>query len=377
MSINRAFDFVIIASHGDSLVRFRGELLRQVRALGKTVLALAPEFSTQVRADLEALGVAQEELPMSRTGTNLKADLQLLYCLGRRIREIQPEVVLGYTVKPVVYGSLACLGTSARRYALITGLGYAFTDGVGDRRGVRLAVTSLYRVALAAIDGAIFQNPDDLAFFRNNRLLRSAIPAIVVGGSGIDLEKYAETPVPDGPISFLLIARLLGDKGVREFVAALRILKADHPQVVAKLVGWIDSNPDAISPQELQAWTDEGVVEHLGRLDDVRPAIAACSVYVLPSYREGTPRSVLESMAMGRAIITTDAPGCRETVVDGYNGLLVAPRSVQALVEAMARFVHDPELARVMGRRSRARAEAKYDARAVTAEMLRHMGLYG
>jgi glycosyltransferase involved in cell wall biosynthesis len=173
----------------------------------------------------------------------------------------------------------------------------------------------------------------------------------------------------------LLIARLLGDKGIREYAQAAQRIRAIHQDVRFSLVGWIDENPDAITQAELDAWTVAGDLVYLGRLEDIRPAIAACSVYVLPSYREGTPRTVLEAMAMGRPIITTDAPGCRETVIDGDNGFLVPVRSVDALVEAMQRFVQDPGLAARMGQRSRQLAEEKYDVHKVNAVMLKEMGL--
>jgi len=173
----------------------------------------------------------------------------------------------------------------------------------------------------------------------------------------------------------LLIARLLGDKGVREYAEAARRIRRQHPQARFSLVGWIDDSPNAIAQHELDAWVAEGSLEFLGRLSDVRPAIAACSVYVLPSYREGTPRTVLEAMAMGRAIITTDTPGCRETVVDGDNGFLVPVKSVPALVKAMERFIAEPELAERMGRRSRQLAEAKYDVHQVNGRMLEEMGI--
>ncbi|MFA7488539.1 MAG: glycosyltransferase, partial [Lysobacteraceae bacterium] len=175
---------------------------------------------------------------------------------------------------------------------------------------------------------------------------------------------------------FLMIARLLGDKGVREYAEAARRIRVDHPQAIFRLVGWIDANPDTISQAELDAWVDAGVIEFLGKLPDVRAAIAEAAVYVLPSYyREGTPRTILEAMAMGRAVITTDAPGCRETVVEGENGFLVPPKSVDALVDAMRKFITDPSLAQRMGARSRQIAEDKYDVRKVNAVMLREMGI--
>jgi glycosyltransferase involved in cell wall biosynthesis len=175
-------------------------------------------------------------------------------------------------------------------------------------------------------------------------------------------------------VRFLLIGRLLGDKGVREYAQAAQAVRRQYPDVQFTLVGMIDSNPNSIAQAELDAWVADGRLTFLGSMADVRPAIAASSVYVLPSYREGTPRTVLEAMAMGRTIITTDAPGCRETVVDGDNGFLVPVKSVEALVQAMVRFIQDPALAPRMGARSRQIAEAKYDVHQVNAVMLREMG---
>ena len=174
---------------------------------------------------------------------------------------------------------------------------------------------------------------------------------------------------------FLLIGRLLGDKGIREYVQAAEQVKLQYPETQFDLVGWIDANPNTITQPELDSWTAAGTVNFLGRLNDVRPAIGDCSVYVLPSYREGTPRTVLEAMAMGRAVITTDAPGCRETVVDGDNGFLVPIKDADALAQAMLRFIEQPELFAQMGLRSRAIAEEKYDVHKVNAQMLKGMGL--
>jgi glycosyltransferase involved in cell wall biosynthesis len=175
-------------------------------------------------------------------------------------------------------------------------------------------------------------------------------------------------------LSFLMIARFLKDKGIREYGEAAARLKRERPELRMMLVGWADESPDCIAPRELQAMTAAGI-DYLGQMDDVRPALAECSVYVLPSYREGTPRSVLEAMATGRAIVTTDAPGCRETVVDGANGWLVPPRDPEALYRAMRRFADDPALCAPMGAESRRLAELKYDVHRVNEAILDHAGL--
>jgi glycosyltransferase involved in cell wall biosynthesis len=261
-----------------------------------------------------------------------------------------------------------------RFVALVTGLGYAFTEGRQPRRLLsRLIAKTLYRRAFARASVAIFQNPDDREEFRRLGLLPAELPTFLVAGSGVDLNLFRPAPLPHQP-AFLMIGRLLGDKGVREYADAAARLKRAYPGVRLMLAGWLDESPDSISQSELDDVIARGV-EYLGRLDDVRPAIAAASIYVLPSYREGTPRSVLEAMAMGRAIITSDAPGCRQTVEEGVNGLLVPPRDADSLYRAMERLVLRPELIAPMGAQSRRMAVERFDARHVAEELLEHAQL--
>lgn len=368
--------FLLIASAPNSLLNFRGALIDALIASGQSVHVAAPDLplASHIRIQLESKGVRVHEIPLQRTATNPSADVWSLIYLVRLIRQIRPQRVLGYTIKPVIYGQLAAwLARVPQRFALITGLGYAFQDAEG--RGVlRSLVKRLYSLSLGFAHKVFFQNPDDEGLFRKLGLVPARVPSCVVNGSGVDLDFYGVAPVPVGH-HFLLVARLLGDKGVREYAEASRRIRLQHPEVFFHLVGWLDENPDAISQQELDGWIEDGTLVFHGRLADVRPAVAGCSVYVLPSYREGTPRTVLEAMAMGRAIITTDAPGCRETVVHGENGFLVPVRSVDGLVAAMQRFLEDPTLVEKMGRRSRAIAEEKYDVHKVNAVMLREMGI--
>ena len=368
---------LVIASLAESLINFRGPLLAALQAKGLQVHVVAPDLpeGCAVRQQLQTLGYAVHNVHMRRTGTNPVADVLTLLQLWRLMRCIRPSHVLSYTIKPVIYGSFAAwLARVPRRYALITGLGYAFQGQANARGGLRALVQRLYGMALRHTRKVFFQNPDDQALFRSLGLLPTSTPSCVVNGSGVDVAAFAVAPLPPAP-HFLLIARLLGDKGVREYAQAAQRTRALYPQARFSLVGWLDENPDAIAQSELDAWVQAGTLDFLGRLSDVRPAIEACSVYVLPSYREGTPRTVLEAMAMGRAVITTDAPGCRETVVDGDNGFLVPVQSVDALAEAMARFITDPTLAARMGQRGRQLAEDKYDVHKVNAVMLKEMGL--
>lgn len=372
--------FLLVASFPDSLIRFRGHLIQALVRQNLQVHVAAPDLgpTSATRLSLEKLGVQVHSISLRRTGTNPLHDLGCLWSLWRLQRKIRPTYVLAYTIKPVIYGSIAAyLARIPQRYALITGLGYAFqaTSGAGWKSKILLkAICGLYALALNSVDGIFFQNRDDAALFHLRKILGPNARTIVVNGSGVDIAEFAVAPLPP-QISFLLIARLLGDKGVREYVQAARKIRQQDPSIVFNLVGWIDENPNAVNRAELDGWVSEGVITYLGRLEDVRPAITACSIYVLPSYREGTPRTVLEAMAMGRPIITTDAPGCRETVIEGENGFLVPPRSVDELTVAMAKLIDNPGLIERMGRRSREIAEQKYDVHKVNAVMLNEMGL--
>lgn len=373
--------FLLIASYPDSLIKFRGPLIDALRQKGLQVNVAVPNIANNniLKNELESKGIIVHDVPLRRTGMNPLADMITLVHLLKLIRCIKPEYVLGYTIKPVIYGSLAAyLAKVPNRFALITGLGYAFQgqqDSSSTKRGLtRQLVQRLYSLALGTTHKVFFQNPDDQALFKQLNILKPSTPSFVVNGSGVNISEYKVTPLPASP-HFLLIARLLGDKGIREYVQAAKQIKKNHPDVNFDLVGWIDENPDAIKQQELDTWIEEGTLNYLGKLADVRPAISNCSVYVLPSYREGTPRTVLEAMSMGRAIITTDAPGCRETVIDNDNGFLVPVKSVDALVVAMKKLIDNPELIKEMGVRSRVIAEEKYDVHKVNDSMLKAMGI--
>lgn len=370
--------FLLIAGYPESLLNFRGPLLRALLDVGLEVHVAAPDLpaSSEVRRQLEAWGVRVHQVVLKRTGMNPLADLATVYQLWRLMGRIKPDFSLGYTIKPVIYGNIAgWLAGVPRRFALITGLGYAFQGESGQRSWLRRVVQGLYRTSLGKVQKVFFQNPDDEALFHELGIINpSDVKTVIVSGSGIDVDRFTVAPFPE-VTQFLLIARLLGDKGIREYVTAASKVKRKYPEVCFGLVGWIDENPNAMSEDELQRWVESGVVRFYGRLDDVRPVIAQSSVYVLPSYREGTPRTVLEAMAMGRPIITTDAPGCRETVVDGDNGFLVPVRAVDELAAAMVKFIENPELVEHMGNRSRQIAEQKYDVDKVNEHMLTEMGV--
>ncbi len=360
----------LLGAHPLSLSQFRGHLIADLVAKGHRVFACAPNLEGDLAQAVVDLGGEPLSLTMDRHGLGPLSNLRYAARLEALMRKIRPDTFLGYTAKPVVWGAPAARAAGVRRVAaLITGLGYAFIDGKEfKRRFVRLALSQLYRRALARCDEVIFQNPDDRDTFVRLGLLARGRDAHVVNGSGVDLSHYHSVPVPTTP-RFLMIARLLKDKGVREYAAASASLKARYPQASFQLAGWLDSSPDSVSADELAGWVAGGL-EYLGHIDDVRPALAAASCYVLPSYREGTPRTVLEALATGRAVVTTDVPGCRETVIAGQNGYLVPARNAQALAGAMERLIVDPGLAVSLGAASLRLAAEKYEVHAVNRQMI-------
>lgn len=371
--------FLLIAGFADSLINFRWDLICALQAKGLEVHVAAPEISASPTT-LEKLrnnGVFAHDVPMQRTGTNPIEDFKTLIALRQLMQQVRPDYVMAYTIKPVIYGMLAAASTGVpNRAALITGLGYAFQDSEGSTKQnlIRRVTRQLYARALSAADLTFFQNEDDQKLFTDLGIIRPGQNTVVVNGSGVNTEKFSPQPLPEGDeVHFLLIGRLLKDKGVREYVEAARRVKQQYPQAVFNLVGFLDSNPSSVTQQELDQWVNEGTVKFWGKLSDVRPAINACHVFVLPSYREGTPRTVLEAMATGRAIITTDAPGCRQTVENGYNGWLVPVQSAEKLAEAMERFLSEPALIQQMGQASLEIARNKYDVNIINDFMLNQL----
>ncbi len=365
---------VIISHYAPSLINFRGDLIKAMVELGHEVICLGPEAGFE--QPLQELGAGYRQIPLHRTGLNPLKDIKTLFSLRKAIKEIKPDLVFSYTVKPIVYSSIAAHLTGVKRtYAMITGLGYVFIGQTLKQKFLTQVVAFLYRLGLKYNQVVFFQNSDDMHLFINKGIVPKTVKPVLVNGSGVNIEKFAFAPPKLSPVTFLLIARLIKDKGILEYVEAARLLKQKYPTAKFQLLGPLDINPAAITQTQLNQWTKEGIIEYLGKTNDVRPFIAESSVYVLPSYREGTPRSVLEAMSMGRPVITTDAPGCRETVVNGRNGFLVPVKDISALKLAMEKFILEPDLIVHMGRQSRIIAEEKYDVRKVNRVILQEMGL--
>ena len=369
---------LIIGGFAESLLNFRAPVIRALKAQGCRVVVSAPApFPGQHIQALQAMAAEIRPIRLSRTGLNPLADLLTVWSIWKVIREVRPQAMLAYTVKPVIFGGIAAaLARVPRRCAWITGLGFAFSEGTGlKKRLIRSVMTVLYRVSLRRYNAVLFQNNDDQTLFRELGLVGAQQRVEVTAGSGIDTERYQVTDLPTAPV-FLMAARLLRDKGVAEYVRAAALLRARHPEVRCLLAGDLDPGPDSVTQNELEDWQQEGNIEYLGWQSDIRLALAQCRIYVLPSYyREGLPRSILEAMAMGRPVITTEAPGCRDAVEAGKNGLLVPVRDAVALAAAMEVLVLDPGLAQAMGHFGRDLSVSKFEARKVSAQVVAAMGI--
>ena len=377
--------FLIFSNCLHNVFNFRGKLLESIAQLGYEIHIVAP-ISEKYIADYNELidrGYHIHQITMQRTGTNPVKDIKTFIHSYQLLNRIKPEYLLSYTVKPMVYGTLAAwMARIPYRFVLISGLGYTFqqVEETNNRSIFQKFVHGLYTQALAKSSKVFFQNNDDLNLLKKLNIVQPIIPTVVVNGSGVDLNDFNVSPLPRSELggvkpSFLLIARLLKDKGIVEYVEAAKQIKKDYANAEFHLVGSIDENPAAIEQSQLDQWIADSDIIYWGQLKDVRPAIAASSVYVLPSYREGTSRSVLEAMSMGRAIITTDAPGCREPVTTGLNGYLVPVKAVDELADAMRQFIEHSNLYEKMGSASRSIAVEKYDVRKVNAHMIAEMGL--
>lgn len=363
-----------MSSFTKSLLWFRMDLMADLIAQGHEVHALGPDEGPRYAEQFAERGIHYRSFTVSRNGLSPLEDLRTYLQLRRAIREINPDRVFTYQAKTIVYGVPAAWSAGVRHiYPLVAGLGSIFRGTGLKHSAVRVILSAQYRRAFRRSRKVFFQNTDDSSTFVAKGLVRND-QIVMLNGSGVNVDRFHIAPVPGRP-SFLFIGRLIRDKGVIEYLEACKSIKALYPGARCVLAGPFDSNPTALQPGDIEPYTAAGFVEYVGELDDVRPLISECSVFVLPSYHEGTPKSVLEAMSMGRAIITTDAPGCRETVVDGVNGILVPVGEVDPLVRAMARFVDESGLSRRMGEVSRTIAEQRFDVHKVNRVVMSAMEL--
>lgn len=364
---------VLFANTDWYLYNFRRSLALALCEAGFEVLLLSPpgEYGEKLRA----LGLHWQPVPMDRRSLNPLREARLLWWLVKLFRSERPALVHGFTIKCAVYGSLAArLAGVPARISAVAGMGYVFTSDALKARLLRPPVRGLMRLAL---DGGnarlILQNPDDVALFEHAGLV-NASRIRLIPGSGVDCERFAPVRrerTAETPLRVLLAARLLWDKGLAEFVEAARLLRAQGRNIEFLLAGDPDpGNPAAVPEATVRGWAEEGVVRWLGHMDDMPALFATVDVVVLPSYREGLPKGLIEAAACALPLVTTDVPGCREVVRDGVDGLLVPVRDAAALAEAIARLQDDPALAARLGDAARERALAEFDERIVIERTL-------
>lgn len=373
-----AMKILVFSSLAFSLVNFRGELLKTIKELGHDVVAVAPDKDISVSNWLSEHQIRLTNVPMNRTSVQPIQDLRTLLGYIRLIARERPDLILAYTQKPIIYGGIAArLAGNVPFYALMSGLGYLFSPDGAKKGPIRSIFLRLYREGVRRARKIFVFNSDDRSDMLSAGIIDQSHTVVQVPGSGVDTSHFEHQPIPEGATHFLMVGRLMRDKGVYEFLEAARQTSQKFPEARFSILGRAETfNPTGISESEIVGLQAEYPVTFLAETTDVRPYLAQSSVFVLPSYyREGLPRTILEAMATGRAVITTDMPGCRDPIEDGKSGMIVPPRDINALAQAMQSFLVNREQAALMGNRARAIAERDYDVTKVNSLLIDHIGL--
>ena len=359
---------LVVSPRNKSVFNFRGDLIRDMISKGHEIVVLGPD--QEYVEDVLALGISEfVEVKLVKDNTSMMGDLTYLKNLVGIMRKQKPDLVFGYTIKPVIYGSIAAKLTGVSHiYAMVPGLGRIYSSNGMKAKIIRFITKLLYTVAFAACDKVIFQNGDDIAELVSKHYLPENKTSRV-NGSGVNMERFTRTPLPEKPV-FLMVSRVIREKGVMEFCQAARSVKQSCPDARFILLGGLDVSLGALKMEDIQPFIADGSIEFPGEVKDPVAFYQQCSVFVLPSYyREGLPRTLLEAMSCGRAIITTDWPGCREPVEDGVNGFMIPVRDADTLAQRMETLAKDPALAEQMGRAAYETCRQKYEVGIVNEQM--------
>ncbi|HAH58318.1 MAG TPA: glycosyltransferase family 1 protein [Bacteroidales bacterium] len=376
---------MIIGTMDNTLYGFRGDFIKECIKNGHQVHVLVSEYSQQGLKKIESLGAVVSTYKLSRGGLNPLSDLASTWQLKNKIKSIQPDIVFPYSTKPVIYGTLAAYHARVPSiFGMIEGLGSPFTIHKHKQKFksqlTRFMQVSLYRWVFRYLDKIMFLNQDDPRDLIDNYNIPCKPNAVeVIGPIGLNLADYAYSRWDESqPVSFIFIARLIAEKGIFDFIEAAKIVKQQHPDAIFKIIGGLDpANPSALSQTELDELIASGLIQYDGYVSAVAQRIKESAVFVLPSYyREGVPRSTQEAMAVGRPVITTDVPGCRDTVVPGVNGFLIPKWNAKVLANKMLYFIHNPDQVNLMGMESFKIASAYFDVDKVNKKILNIMGLY-
>lgn len=373
---------VFIGTIASSIYDFRADLIRSLLKQGHQIYAFTSQYNAEDINKIEQLGAIPVTYTLNRGGLNPLADIVATYQLFKKIKHINPDVVFSYFSKPVIFGTLAAkLAKVPCVIGMLEGLGYTFTEqpeGLSHKiKFIRYIQVFLYKIALPMLDQIIFLNPDDPKDLLETYSIKVK-KVVILGGIGLNLQEYPYQPVDDIslPIKFLFIGRLLKEKGIHEFVQAAKLVKKQYPKTQFTILGQIDTfNIGALQQSELDDLIASNVVHYLGWVNNVKDWITNSHVFVLPSYREGVPRSTQEAMAIGRAIITTDVPGCRETVIQNRNGFIIPRWDSKALAENMIYFIENPKQIRFMGDESHKIALDKFDVEQVNQRLQNILGV--
>lgn len=375
---------VLIGNASSTMIGFRSDLIKKLLENNYHVYSFICEYTETDLKAIKELGVIPVLYKMNRGGLNPLSDLKALLELKAKISEIKPDLVFSYFTKPVVYGSLAAkLSETPKVIGMIEGLGTPFTIHKHGQslkvKFIRFIQIALYKIVFPFLNKIIFLNADDpIDLIEKNNIKHKTNAVEILGPIGLDLKEYPYTEWDESKdVSFIFVARLLAEKGIFEYIDAAKIVKQKYPKITFKIIGGLDTeNPYGLTQQELDNVISSGVIEYPGFVTDVAKRIQDTAVFVLPSYyREGVPRSTQEAMAIGRPVITTDVPGCRETVVNGVNGFLVPKWNPEALAEKMCYFIENPQQINVMGWESYKIAQESFDVSKVNKKLFEIMGL--
>lgn len=359
--------FLLISPKNRTVYNFRGDLIKDIISQGYEVIVTGPDHKDLNK--VLKLGVKFECIPLYKAGLNIFHDIKYILKLYKIIKKHKPDIVLGYTIKPVTYGTIISKIAGVKNInSMITGAGYVFTSKTLKAKIIRLFAKTLYYIAFKCTDTIIFQNPDDM----KNFIKKPGKKHKLINGSGVNMQKFTPAEYPK-TLTFFMLSRILYSKGVNEYLQASKIIKNKYPHIRFILLGALEDLPDAIPPEIFHKYSD--TIEYYEETENIIQYYRQSSVYVLPSYAEGIPRTVLEAMAMARPIITTDAPGCRETVINNHNGFLIPVKDIKALADKMEYFISNPHRIPEMGQKSHKLCLEKFEVGKINQNMLKYMNI--
>ena len=363
---------IIVAPGAETLINFRENLIKDIRKKNYKIKTISQVPSKKYSALLKKKKIENISLNFKNNSLNFFQDFIAFIKLLKIFKKEKPEIVLAYSIKPIIWSGLIANIYKNNYYALVTGLGYSFQETSIKRKILKKFVIFLYKMALKKSKAVIFQNRDNLNYFVKKGIIPKS-KSNLVNGSGVDISKFKLKKFPKKKITFLCISRILREKGLIEYASAAKIVKKKFPNVQFELIGALDTSKDAISLHEVKSWSN--YINYNGHTIDVRPFIKNAHIFVLPSYHEGIPKSTLEAMAMGRPILTTNAVGCKETVKNNFNGFKVPVGSVDKLVEKIIWFIENPKQIQAMGLKSQHIALERFDVNKVNLKILKIMRL--